>query len=100
MIPLVLGSQKSRGEGVAVHIPQNAEKESGCAALAVVTAQVFLVTNLHKDVAVRTKTKECNGEQIHHCGASGGETQEQRDGVCCNQSVQNIYPATTSDLAW
>ena len=46
-------------------------------ALAVITAKVFLVTYLHKYVAVGRKTKERNREQVQHGGTAGGETKEQ-----------------------
>ena len=70
------------------------------ATLTVVTAQVFLVTDLHEDVAVRTKTKECHGEEIHHGGASGGKAEEERQSVDGNKAVQNIHSTATCDFTW
>ena len=94
--------------GVAIrHIPKGvlspAEQEK-CGvlggALAVVTAQVFLVADLHQDVAVGTKTKERHREHVDHCGATGGETEEESDCVSSNKAVENIHAATTHDFAW
>ena len=61
--------------------------QTGClrsVALTVVTAQVFLVANLHEYVAVGAKTKEGSSEDVEHAGAASGETQEQADAVGSN----------------
>ena len=67
-------------------------------ALTVVTAQVFLVADLHQDVAVSTKTKEGHREHVHHCGATGGETKEEGDCVGGNEAVENIHATATHNF--
>ena len=69
-------------------------------ALAVVTAQIFLVADLHQDVAVGTKTKERHREQVHHCGTAGGETKEQGHCVSGNEAVENIHATTAHHFTW
>ena len=54
-----------------------ADRELRGVALAVITAKVFLVTDLHEYVAVGRKTKERNREQVQHGGTAGGEPKEQ-----------------------
>ena len=72
---------------------------SGGATLAVVTAQVFLIAQLHQDVAVGGKTKERNREAVDHGSTAGGEAKEQGDRICSDHSVQDIHTTTTNNLA-
>ena len=81
------------------HIPIEAEFLGG-AALAVITAQVFLIAQLHEDVAVGGEAKEGDSEAVQHGGASGRETKEQGEGVCSDHSVEHIHATTANDFAW
>lgn len=72
---------------------------SGCATMAVVTAQVFLIAQLHQDIAVGGKTEEGHGESVDHRGAAGGQAKEQRDCIGSHHSVQNIHPTTANNFA-
>lgn len=71
----------------------------GGAALAVVTAQVFLIAQLHQDVAVGSKPKESDREAVDHGSAAGCETKEQCDGVGGHHSVQNVHATAANNFA-